>query len=166
MMLRSFGVSVLILISSAACALSAPLNQAKYVTMPDGVRIAVEIWLPSELKAHQKIPAVIAFTRYWRAKDYLPQKLEPPTLAKIINGFGYAYVVADVRGSGASFGTRRTEFLTAEVKDYYYIIDRQGELVQRQGRRYRCFLSRQCGGTVYAVGASGPEGCYTAVYRF
>ena len=123
MMLRSFGVSVLILISSTACALSAPLNQAKYVTMPDGVRIAVEIWLPSELKAHQKIPAVIAFTRYWRAKDYLPQKLEPPTLAKIINGFGYAYVVADVRGSGASFGTRRTEFSTAEVKDYYYIID-------------------------------------------
>lgn len=122
-MLRSLGVSVLILISSTVCALSAPLNQAKYVTMPDGVRIAVEIWLPPELKAHQKIPAMIAFTRYWRARDYLPQKLEPPTLAKIINGFGYAYVVADVRGSGASFGSRSTEFSTAEVKDYYYIVD-------------------------------------------
>ena len=124
MIARSFLVAAALLASTAAVAqISPPRNEAKYITMPDGVKIAVDIWLPEGVDAQKKIPAMISFTRYWRAKDYDPAKSDLPMLAKVMNGFGYAYVVADVRGSGASFGTRATEFSTAEVSDYYAIID-------------------------------------------
>lgn len=123
MIFRSFIVAASLLMSSAGGAMASPRNQAKYITMPDGVRIAVEIWLPEGMTDQAKVPTMISFTRYWRAKDHDPPKSDPPVLAKFMNGFGYAYVVADVRGSGASSGTRGTEFSTAEIRDYYSIID-------------------------------------------
>ncbi len=123
MIFRSFIVAALMVASTADEALASSRNQAKYLTMPDGTKIAVEIWLPEGAGDGKTVPTMISFTRYWRAKDYDPPKSDPPTLAKYMNGFGYAYVIADVRGSGASFGTRGTEFSTAEIGDYYSIID-------------------------------------------
>src|SRR3990167_881021 len=123
MIARSLLVAAALFVSTAAAAQESPRNEAKYITMPDGVKVAVDIWLPEGMDAQKKIPAMISFTRYWRAKDYDPPKSELPTLARVMNHFGYAYVVVDVRGSGASFGSRATEFSTAEVGDYYSIID-------------------------------------------
>jgi uncharacterized protein len=39
-------------------------NIARYVTMPDGTKIAVDIWLPADYKVGQKLPAIIHSTRY------------------------------------------------------------------------------------------------------
>ena len=41
--------------------------------MRDGVRIAVDLWLPAGLSAQQKIPALMVSTRYWRAQDIVPR---------------------------------------------------------------------------------------------
>jgi len=111
-------------------------NQALYVTMRDGVKIAVDLWLPSDLKEGQKIPAVVNSTRYGRASEVGPltrglyafgltdldSKLPKPYI-KQFNDHGYAVILVDVRGTGASFGVHENEWSRDEVKDYGEIID-------------------------------------------
>ncbi|MCB1155550.1 hypothetical protein KDL45_17965, partial [bacterium] len=40
-----------------------------YVTMRDGVRIAVDYYLPEDLQKNEKLPTVFLQTRYWRRPD-------------------------------------------------------------------------------------------------
>ncbi len=99
-------------------------NQALYVTMRDGVRIAVDLWLPDDLPPGRTIPTIVRATRYWRAQG--GRRLEDDSNfaeAERFNGAGYALVVVDARGSGASFGTRPYELSAAEVRDYGEVVD-------------------------------------------
>ncbi len=101
-------------------------NQALYVTMRDGVRIAVDLWLPEGLGRRERIPTVMRATRYWRALDVVAGSLEDESnyeLANRFNDAGYALVLVDARGSGASFGTRPYELFEAEVRDYGEVVD-------------------------------------------
>jgi len=82
-----------------------------YLTMRDGVKIAVTLVLPKDLPADQKIPAIMNMTRYWRAQ----QGGEPNAF---IPAHGYAMVFVDARGTGASFGVWKAPFSQDEVKDY------------------------------------------------
>lgn len=96
-------------------------NQALYVTMCDGVRIAIDVWLPEGIEPGQKIPAIMRSTRYWRAAEIVGTTVEDdPNFAEAerFNKAGYALVIVDARGSGASFGYRRYELMPEEVKDY------------------------------------------------
>jgi len=111
-------------------------NQALYVEMRDGVKIAIDLWLPSDLKEGQKIPVVINSTRYGRASEVGPftrglyafglnnlDKKIPKQHIKQFNEHGYAFILVDVRGTGASFGVHENEWSRDEVKDYGEIID-------------------------------------------
>lgn len=98
-------------------------NQSVYISMPDGVRIAAEIWLPDGLTTADKLPTLISFTRYWRASAYDPPQQERSELFAGLNQAGYAVVVVDTRGSGASFGSRATEFSVCETRDFKSVID-------------------------------------------
>ena len=40
-----------------------------YVTMRDGVDIAVDVFLPKGLTENEKIPALLNQTRYWRVTE-------------------------------------------------------------------------------------------------
>ncbi|MBN1225274.1 MAG: CocE/NonD family hydrolase [Candidatus Aminicenantes bacterium] len=96
-------------------------NQALYVTMRDGVKIAIDVWLPPDLEPGAKIPAIMRSTRYWRAVENVNATLESDQNydeAQQFNEAGYALIVVDARGSGASFGTRPYELMPEEVKDY------------------------------------------------
>jgi putative CocE/NonD family hydrolase len=96
-------------------------NQALYVTMRDGVRIAIDVWLPEGIEPGQKIPAIMRSTRYWRAAEIVGATVEQDanySEADRFNKAGYALVIVDARGSGASFGFRRYELMPEEVKDY------------------------------------------------
>ena len=53
-----------------------PRNQALYVAMPDGIEIAIDVWLPEKLEPGDKLPAVMRATRYWRAVDMVDSSLE------------------------------------------------------------------------------------------
>lgn len=102
-------------------------KQALYVTMRDGVNIALDVWLPKELPAGEKIPAIISQTRYWRAREYLPG------LSWVDNFFiggilffikhGYAVILVDSRGTGASFGVNRHPWDADEIADQREIVD-------------------------------------------
>ncbi|HET6978345.1 MAG TPA: CocE/NonD family hydrolase [Pyrinomonadaceae bacterium] len=89
----------------------AATQRSFYLTMRDGVKIAVQLVLPKDLPADQKIPAIMSMTRYWRARqDGQPNLFFP--------GHGYAMIFVDARGTGASFGVWKAPFSPDEVKDY------------------------------------------------
>ena len=102
-------------------------NTSSYVTMRDGTRIAADVWVPGDLRADQKLPAVMTTTRYWRAHEMGPMyrllvgvgEASVPNIwmADDWNGAGYVLVLVDARGSGASSGQRPVEWSDAEVAD-------------------------------------------------
>ena len=98
-----------------------------YIAMRDGTRLAVSVWLSEESDSDSKqYPAILTTTRYWRTSLF---KKDEPALqyfypaASYYHAQGYIYVAVDVRGTGASFGTRDTEMSPTEVNDIGEIID-------------------------------------------
>jgi len=98
--------------SSHRASSALPALESMYVPMPDGVRLAVDIWLPAGTKAGARLPTVLETDRYWRAAATPGGIKNNPNyyIASPWTVRGYAYVFADIRGTGASFGT-----LTAEL---------------------------------------------------
>jgi uncharacterized protein len=104
-----------------------------YLTMRDGCRIAVDVYLPQPAAgpvSAAKFPAILILTPYYRRfalKAGAPAGTEnSPNAAKYRDFFvprGYALVVVDVRGTGASFGTRDSFRSPAEREDYREIAD-------------------------------------------
>lgn len=89
-------------------------EQSFYVEMDDGVKLAVNVYLPKGLKEGEKIPAITFSTRYWRAIGFkwpfnkfmqmVPHTSNFNPLDFV--QYGYALVSIDVRGSGASQGMK------------------------------------------------------------
>lgn len=106
---------------------------SQYVAMSDGVELAVDVYLPHGYDASNgqggddddepPLPTFLHLTRYHRAesRSWLtrfvrlfghppnPQGYFPMRSLHYLNAFvadGYAFVSVDVRGTGASFGTR------------------------------------------------------------
>lgn len=81
----------------------------------------MEGWLPAEGAGalERGVPTIVEFTRYWRAiegEDPLPR-------VAAFTARGFAYMIVDGRGSGASFGFREAEQSTAEARDFYHVIE-------------------------------------------
>jgi len=105
---------------------------SQYLTMRDGVKIAVDVYVPDGFKPGQQIPTILHQTRYWKAFEYrwLIALFKDERPRGIIGNYaerflqqGYAWVDVDVRGSGASFGTRPIAWSPAEIKDGAEIVD-------------------------------------------
>jgi len=98
-----------------------------YLTMRDGTRIAVDLHLPGDLAPGEKLPALLHQTRYWRAAELrFPFTLfggEPDEAVRAFVSQGYAWISADARGSGASFGMRPHAWSPDEVRDGADILD-------------------------------------------
>lgn len=87
-------------------------RQSTYVPMPDGVALALDILRPSD-RLNDRLPTIFFATRYGRSligRD--PSQEYRNWIAR-----GYAVVVADVRGTGASFGTWFIPYSRQEVHD-------------------------------------------------
>jgi putative CocE/NonD family hydrolase len=100
--------------------------QSVYVPVGDGVRLAVDVWLPVErTAAGGTVGTVMRATRYHRAEAPHEPGPEADTNASagdLFNRAGLALVVVDARGTGASFGTRTGELGEREIKDYGELI--------------------------------------------
>ena len=124
---------------------TALICKSEYVTMRDGIRLAVSTWLPDDYRSKsRKYKAILTTTRYWRATAMLEDNLEYQgkyPFASYLLAEGYVLVAVDARGSGASFGYRDTEIPPAEVEDI-------GEVIE--------WITRQewCDGRVATVGTS------------
>ena len=102
------------------------VRTSRYLTMRDGVRIAIDLYLPEDLKPGDKLPTILMQTRYFRFYDLhwpLGAIAGIPDEIKTIVRRGYAIVRADVRGSGASFGWRPYPWSDDEIKDGGEIVD-------------------------------------------
>jgi putative CocE/NonD family hydrolase len=105
-------------------------RSSRYLTMSDGVKIAIDIYIPKGLSKDAKLPTLVHQTRYYRRFKYQPLLL--PVLLRRDQNWqeikrlvknGYALVNVDVRGTGASFGSREMEFSPDEIKDGAEIVD-------------------------------------------
>jgi putative CocE/NonD family hydrolase len=105
-----------------------------YVAMRDGCRLALDIYLPRTGSGGERpgarLPAIVLFTPYYRRfrlKAGAPATTEASPNAgrwrDLLVPRGYALVVCDVRGTGASFGTRDSFRSPAEREDSREIAD-------------------------------------------
>ena len=102
------------------------VTTAEYLTTRDGTRIAVDVHLPADRPAGARLPAVIEYTRYWRASEDPVTGVRRPSLGSLDRFFirnGYAVLKVDARGTGASFGTRTGEYAPQEVRDTWDIAE-------------------------------------------
>jgi uncharacterized protein len=100
-------------------------RSALYLTMRDGVRIAIDVHMP-EREENAKLPTLLSMTRYQRSS--ITQRRNPDedqqlALIKILNDHGYVQVTVDARGSGASFGSRSGELSQTEIDDYGEVLN-------------------------------------------
>lgn len=115
-----------------------PSDISVYITMPDGVDIAADIWLPKELASGgEPVPVLVEFTRYWRVAE----GKSPRDRVLYFPEMGFAHAVVDGRGSGASFGFRQAEQSVTETDDFQHVIN---------------WLADQswCNGSVISIGSS------------
>ncbi|MGB0910639.1 MAG: CocE/NonD family hydrolase [Nitrospirales bacterium] len=106
-------------------------KHSHYLTMQDGVKIAITVYKPGHT-SKDKHPTILHQTRYWRSIEYrwplsvfkeeLPRGLMGIYATRFLNN-GYVWVDVDVRGSGASFGSRPYAYAPQEIHDGGEIVD-------------------------------------------
>lgn len=103
-------------------------NYSLYVKMRDGTRLAVDVWLPADYRAGERLPVLMRSTRYWRALQprlglrlRVLLHLAPNALFdaqdKYLSQRRFVVVLSDMRGSGASEGERYAEYSPDEIAD-------------------------------------------------
>jgi len=105
--------------------ISAQEFSSHFITMPDGVNLAADVYLPKNY-SEEKLPVLVQFERYWRSSINKKSKEETPKLYgrdQLFSDSGYVIVIVDTRGSGASFGTRESEYSPKEVMDAKTVVD-------------------------------------------
>ncbi|OZI18774.1 hydrolase [Bordetella genomosp. 9] len=109
-----------------------PKPASRYLAMHDGCRLAIDVYVPEPIAGRaataQRHPAILLFTPYYRRFALKPggQGEAAPNTAKLRDYFvprGYAVVVIDVRGTGASFGTRDSFRSPREREDSREVTD-------------------------------------------
>jgi putative CocE/NonD family hydrolase len=136
-------------------------RKSVYVPMPDGKRLAIDVFLPQGLAAGTKLPTIFVSTRYWRASQGQP----PGPAEKFWLSRGYAYVYADVRGTGASFGQWYYPWSPQEVKDIGSLIGWVAKQPWSNGRVGSIGTS-YTGNTAQLAAASGNPAVKAVVPRF
>ena len=96
-----------------------PEFRSLYVRTPDGVRLAVDVWLPPRTTDRDRLPTVLEGDRYWRARAYQGGVTDNPNYWAVEPWLtrGSAYVFVDLQGTGASYGTVDAELGPAMVAD-------------------------------------------------
>lgn len=92
-----------------------------YLTMRDGVRVAVDVHVPP---SGSPVPTCLRSTRYWRSTSGSPAKehLEELEVERWLRE-GFALVLVDARGTGASFGTWDRCWDDAQRDDLYEVVE-------------------------------------------
>lgn len=98
---------------------------SQYLTMRDGVLIAVDVMLPADCPPDTRLPALMIMARYWRSMELRvpdqpgkapigPRELSPDFWV----ARGFAVVTIDVRGAGTSSGISSHPWSADEIADY------------------------------------------------
>ena len=90
-----------------------------WITLSDGCRLAVRIWLPDDALT-RPVPAILEYIPY-RKRDFMRRRDEGMHGWFAANG--YAALRVDMRGSGESDGVMHDEYLLQEQDDALEVID-------------------------------------------
>jgi putative CocE/NonD family hydrolase len=90
-----------------------------WITMSDGCRLAVRLWLPADAGA-APVPAILEYIPY-RKRDFMRRRDE--SMHRWFAEQGYAAVRVDMRGSGESDGIMHDEYLALEQDDAVEVIE-------------------------------------------
>lgn len=91
--------------------------RSQYLKMDDGTRLAVDILLPGDLPPSARLPTIIRWTRNGRAV----RNSDPTALDRFFVEHGYARILVDERGSGASFGVEK--YGPQNLQDMRQVVD-------------------------------------------
>ncbi len=130
-----------------------------WIETPDGVRLAVSLWLPD---VAARAPVVLESIPY-RKRD--STRSYGSWWGRKLAERGVAYARLDCRGSGDSGGLLLGEYLPQEQADNLAAIASAGgaALVQRRGRHARGVLGRLLHAAGRRAGAAGAEGDHADV---
>eukprot|EP00041_Stephanoeca_diplocostata_P032699 m.1055555 g.1055555 ORF g.1055555 m.1055555 type:complete len:849 (-) comp24193_c0_seq1:2216-4762(-) len=122
---------------STPAALQLTPTTSRYIPLEDGTRLAADIYLPTTYHEGSQYPTVIFPTRYTRSskirwpfnkfqafhsKDTVRASVHLGTVITELVHHGYVVVAVDIRGTGASFGTRLEDLHPRETKDSPQIV--------------------------------------------
>ncbi|MGB8644317.1 MAG: CocE/NonD family hydrolase [Anaerolineae bacterium] len=103
-----------------------------YAPVRDGTRLAVDVILPGDVGG-ERLPAILIQTRYWRVSELRapfkwflrPDQLSVRLRAQVpfLTSHGYALVLVDVRGTGASFGVWPHPWAEESMADAYDLVE-------------------------------------------
>lgn len=104
------------------------VRTSEYVAVRDGTKLAVDIFRPAKnrVPVGEPLPVLWTHHRYHRAdlrEGRLITELEQSPWLQTILTHGYVIGVVDVRGGGASMGTRQGELTREEARDAYDITE-------------------------------------------
>lgn len=108
------------------------VRTSRYLALSDGCRLAADIHLPEGLGPDERIPTLVSFTPYLRGMDFRVPGAQW-LLAKAgkaeedwggqLASYGYAFVQVEIRGAGASFGSKRSIFHEELARDGGEVLD-------------------------------------------
>lgn len=107
-------------------------RRSRYLTMRDGVRVAITTTLPAQGWRGEGLPTIVVQTRYFRGMNYrgifrregVEDYVETYSATRrFFVARGYAWVDVCARGSGASGGTRQSPWSADEVADGAEIVN-------------------------------------------
>lgn len=107
-------------------------GHSQYVPMRDGVKLAVDYYLPHEgdKELSGSFPALLILTPYPYRKEFNDKSLpiyDQFTLGEKMVRRGYAFIIAEVRGTGVSYGSRKLPNGPSDTKDAYDLLQWIGE---------------------------------------
>lgn len=103
-----------------------------YIPTDDGEFLATDVILPKKKEKEEEFPTVLFLTRYLRSLEgkWFIKPLKNPVFGQVSEDEikfwvenGYAVVLVDVRGTGASTGVRPMEFSPREIADGATVAD-------------------------------------------
>jgi uncharacterized protein len=111
------------------------VRTSEYITVRDGTRIAVDIIRPSVdgVPVEEPLPIILTYERYHRAifaeDGQILSQVDGQGEAFLLPLLEHGYIIAtaDIRGAGASFGSRDMEFMDTDSTDAYDVIEWLGE---------------------------------------
>lgn len=120
-------VHLALIFGLTACAAPRVLVTRPPIPVEPHVSLAADVVLPSDRPA-AGVPTILIQTRYWRSfrmrggGPRIPQGPREAIVARLVRA-GFAVVVVDVRGTGASDGEWRWPWSPEEVRDMRTVID-------------------------------------------
>jgi putative CocE/NonD family hydrolase len=109
------------------------VRRSLHVPARDGTRLAIDVYLPEGLPPGERVPTILVPTPYFRSMEFRSPLFEK-IVAKLsivggaefageITRYGYANVVMELRGAGASFGRKDGSMKQATVSDGADVLD-------------------------------------------